>query len=335
MAATMGMSMRNVQDQAYERNQKFQSELQHYKEVAQIEMENERVAFKRRMMNLSRQFRFEQNAKLFKQSLDGIEIQAFLNNIKYWPLQPSLQNTIIDVTKNALKTHSEPSMKVIILHAPLLPTRSSMTGEIANREDKKIYLDIEETIGTKDVPTICDVELWDGACRTTDFIGGNANILNIHYLMSHIPTLVISPRYYEGKMYFNSAVWEAQASRPLIRPLFSLDYELYIEKNYEEKKALVDHFRTAFTAIIATTRDSYMLLTRGEKPTFNLLLEKDSRLKQSIMQDEVLHQFVKMEYLNILDALDPDKTPRLLEFYEIAEIAQMREVVINETKLLS
>lgn len=334
MAAAMGMSMRDVQEQAYERNMEFQLELQRSREVIQVEMEAEKVAFKRRMMKLSREFRFQQNAKAFEQALDGIEIQAFFNSNKYWPLQPSLPHTIIAETKKALRTHTEPSLKVILLRAPLLPTRSGMAGEIANRGDKSIYSDIEEIIKTKDIPVLEDLEFWDGACQTTDFVGGNANIMNIHYLMSHIPSLVISPHYYEGKMYFNAAIWEAQAVRPLIRPLFSLDYELYVEKNNEEKKDLIYHFRTAITTIIATTRDSYMLLTRGRKPTFNILLEKDSLLKQFVMQNEVLHQFVKQEYLNMLDALDADKTPRLLEFFEEADIDSMRKI-INDTKLLS
>lgn len=334
MAAAMGMSMRDVQEQAYMRNQEFQAELQRTREITQIEVEAERLVFKRRMMKLSREFRFEQNAKAFEQSLDGIEIQAFFNSNKYWPLQPSLPHTIITETKNALKAHKEPSMKVIFLHAPLLPTRHGMAGEIANREDKKIYSELEETIKTRDIPFLGDLDFWDGACQSTDFVGGNANILNIHYLMSHIPTLVISPRYYEGKMYFNSAVWEAQATRPMIRPLFSLDYELYIDKNDDEKKKLVSNLRKALVAIIATTRDSFMLLTRGEKPRFNLLLEKDTQLKQSLMQDKVLHQFIKQEYLNILEALDADKTPRLLEFFEEVDIKLMRKM-INDTKFLS
>lgn len=333
MAAAMGMSMRDVQEQAYERNLEFQSELQHTRENTQMEMEAERIVFKRRMMKMSRGFRFEQNAKAFEQALDGIEIQAFMNSNKYWPLQPSLPHTIIAETKSALKNHSEPNLKVILLHAPLLPTRSGIAGEIANRGDKNIYSDIEETIKTKDVPVLGDLDFWDGACQTTDFVGGNANIMNIHYLMSHIPTLVISPRYYEGKMYFNAAVWEAQATRPLIRPLFSLDYELYVEKNYEEIKDLTNLFRTAFTTIIATTRDSFMLLIRGEEPTFNILLEKDPLLKQSVMQNEVLYQFVKREYFNMLEALDPDKTPRLLEFFAEKDIDRMRKIV-KETKLL-
>ena len=285
-------------------------------------------------MKLSREFRFKQNAEAFEKALDGIEIQAFFNSNKYWPLQPSLPHTIIAETKKALRTHIEPSLKVILLRAPLLPTRSGMAGEIANRDDKNIYSDIEEMIKTNDIPVLGDLEFWDGACQTTDFVGGNANIMNIHYLMSHIPTLVISPRYYEGKMYFNMAVWEAQAVRPLIRSLFSLDYELYVEKNDEEIKDLTNHFRTAITTIISTTRDSYMLLTRGKNPTFNILLDNDSKLKQSVMQDQVLHQFVKQEYLNMLDALDAEKTPRLLEFFEEADINRMRKIV-NDTKLLS
>lgn len=333
MAAAMGMSMREVQEQAYERNLEFQSELQRTKEITQVKLEAERVAFKRHMMKLSREFKFQQNAKAFEQAQDSIEIQAFFNSNKYWPLKISLPETIITETRDVLKAKSEPNLIVILLHAPLLPTRLGLDCEIANRGDKDIYSDIEETIKSKDIPELRGIDFWDGACQTTNFVGGNANIMNIHFLMSHLPTLVISPHYYEGKMYFNAAVWEAQATRPLIRPLFSLEYELYVEKNKEEIKDLTNRFRTAFTTIIATTRDSFMLLTRGEPPTFNLLLEKDPLLKLSIMQDEVLHRFVKQEYFNMLDALDADKTPRLMEFFEKADIDNMRKIIIENVPL--
>ncbi len=334
MSAVMGMSMRYVQEKAHERNEAFQLELQRAKEITQVKMEAEKIAFKRHMMNISRNYRFVQNATVFEQQLDAIELQAFLNGNKYWPLHPSIPHTIITELKNAQKSYVEPSLNVILLRAPLLPTRPGVVGEIANREDKDIYADIEEAIDTEDIPVLGDLQLWKEACQTTDFIGGNANIMNIHFLMSPVPTLVISPRYYEGKMFFNAAVWEAQAARPLIRQLFSLDYELYIEKGDEEKKVLSNLLRTVFTTIIATTRDSYMLLTKGEKPTFNLLLDKCPKLKNGVLQNEVLHQFVKQEYLNMLEALDMEKTPRLLDFFDDADIKYMRSV-INETKLLS
>ena len=38
MAAAMGMSMRDVQEQAYERNLEFQSELQRTREITQVEI---------------------------------------------------------------------------------------------------------------------------------------------------------------------------------------------------------------------------------------------------------------------------------------------------------
>lgn len=340
MAAVIGMSVRDLQEQAHERNNAFQEELQRAKDLTQIKLEAEKIAFKRRLMRVTREYNFIQNAELFQQQLDGIELQAFLSNNKYWPLDKSIPYTIISDIKKARKNHQELPLNVIILHSPLLPTRLGPGGEIANREDRIIYAEIEEQIECADIPSLfenqgeVDIFLRRDACKTTDFIGGNANIMNIHFLMSPIPTLVISPRYYDGKLYFNSAVWDHQSPRPLIRPLFSIDYELYIERNEEEKKALKDMLRSVFTCIIAASRDSYMLLSRGKEPAIKHLIDNNSKIKNALLQNEILNQFVKHEYQDMLEVLDVHKTPRLLEVFEESDVKHMREEIFD-TQILS
>ena len=221
------------------------------------------------------------------------------------------------------------SRNVILLHAPLLPTRLALAGEIANKEDKLLYAEIEETIATEDIPLIEDVKFRRDSCDSTDFVGGNTNMMNIHFLMSPIPTLVISPHYHEGKMYFNSAVWEAQAARPLIRPLFAIDYELYIEKDDDMRQHVVDVFRTAITSIIGTTRDSFMLMTQGKNPTFPKLLQTNEKFRMMLHAEDGLHQFVRKEYQNMLGALDASQTPHLLDVFDEADIMSMRERITN------
>ena len=103
-------------------------------------------------------------------------------------------------------------------------------------------------------------------------------MMNIHFLMGSLPTLVISPKYHEGKLTFNAAVWEAQASRPLMRPLFSMSYEpLIAEQDENYLKESIEKIRTALILIIGATRDSYALLTLGKEPVLNCLLDENQR----------------------------------------------------------
>lgn len=343
MSAVMNFTNQELRDKANERNEEFQLELERARTETQIEMEAEKIAFKRRMMTLSRQNRLKQSVITYNQQLEKIELQAFIG--KYWPLSQSVPYSLITEVQRAGEQQKELPLNVILLHSPLLPTRMTLAGkEIPNPGDKRLYEQIEEIILTEDIPIISnkhgnnvDEELIfrKDSCETTDFIGGNTNMMNIHFLMSPIPTLVVSPRYHEGKVYFNSAVWEAQAARPIMRPLFSIDYELYVEKNEDEKRQVIDLFRAAYSTIIGTARDSYQVLVKGKKPTFNLLMDKNSIIKQFVMGNENIHQFVRQEYLNMLNALDVNKTPRLLEVLEEADVKYMQREIQNMNLLLA
>lgn len=332
MSATMGMNNRQLQEEAHKRNEAFQSELEQAKTLTQVQLEAEKIAYKRRLMKLSRQYRLKECVDSFDQQLRSVELQSFISN-RYWPLHQSLPYTLITYIQQSMAKGGQMPLNIILLHAPLLPTRLALAGEFANKEDKLLYAEIEETIATEDIPLIEDVKFRRDSCDSTDFVGGNTNMMNIHFLMSPIPTLVISPHYHEGKMYFNSAVWEAQAARPLIRPLFSIDYELYIEKDDDMRQHVVDVFRTAITSIIGTTRDSFMLMTQGKSPTFPKLLQTNEKFRMMLHAEDGLHQFVRKEYQNMLGALDASQTPHLLDFFDEVDISNLRKKISNSRLL--
>lgn len=321
VSTIMGTTNRSIHEEASQRNLDFQRELEDARNIAQDEIEAEKIAFKRRVMKLSRQYRQIESAQMFDQQLKTIELQSFIE--KYWPLAPALPNIILNEIEQSKYSNKPLPLNVVLLHAPLLPPKVAPMAIKAHSRDGGTYKELERKLEIN-LRTLGDVRFRKDSCINTDFVGGNANMMNIHFLMGGLPTLVISPRYNnEGKMLFNTAVWEAQAIRPLIRPLFSISYEpLIAERDEEYFKHAIEKIETALTVIVGATRDSYMLLTQGKSPMLNCLL--DNKKKAVVGQDKTLKVFIKQEYDNIVNALDTKNSPKLLEAYSIEDVESMK-----------
>lgn len=321
VSTIMGASNRRVHDEASQRNLDFQRELEDARNIAQDEIEAEKIAFKRRLMKLSRQYRQTESVQMFDQQLKTIELQSFIE--KYWPLAPALPNIILNEVEQSKCSDRPLPLNVVLLHAPLLPPKVAPLAIKAHSRDVEIYKELERKLEIS-LRTLGDVRFRKDSCVNTDFSGGNANMMNIHFLMGGLPTLVISPRYNnDGKMIFSAAVWEAQAIRPLIRPLFSISYEpLIAERDEEYLNQSIEKIETALTAIVGTTRDSYMLLTQSKPLMFNILL--DDKKKAIVEHDKAIKAFVKQEYDNIVIALDKKNSPKLLEAYSVEDVESMK-----------
>lgn len=321
----LGWNNRRLQDKAHERNQAFLLEMERARHITDDERLQADIAFKRRLVALAREQRQEASRQSFKAQMQAIELKYYLQYC--WPLDPLLPQTIL----HELRTDSAniaPRLNVILMHAPLLPLRAY--GTDANAADTQIYKDLEYTIKKNDIPLIGNVDFRKDACLKPDLTGGNASIMNIHFLMSQMPTLVISPQYREGKMYLSGAVWEPQASRPLIRPLFNFKYNpVEAEKNISYRKEVIDLLHTSVSIITATVRDSYMLLTQGETPTLPKLLndKEHANMKQLVMGNAALKTFIKAESDNILETLDEKNTPQLLDVFDKNDIEAIKEQI--------
>lgn len=321
----------SLQEEAALRNMDFQRELEDARNIAQDEVEAEKIAFKRRLMKLSRQYRQAENAKMFDLQLETIELQSFIE--KYWPLAPALPSIILNDIEQSKHSNEPLPLNVVLLHPPLLPPKVTLMEIKAHSKDCEIYKELERRLYIC-FRTLGDVKFHKDGCNKIDFTGGNANIMNIHFFMGSLPTLVISPKYNdEGKMIFNAAVWEAQAIRPLIRPLFSISYEpLIAERDDEYLKQAIEKIETALTVIVGATRDSYMLLTQGKTPMLNTLL--DEKKKAIVEKDKTLKAFVKREYENIVDALNTKYSPKLLETYSKEDVEFMKLQAQHEFNIL-
>lgn len=321
----LGWNNRRLQAQAHEKNQEFQLEMERARHITDDERMQEEIAFKRRLVALAREQRQEAARKSFNAQMQAIELKHYL--LYCWPLDPLLPQTILQEIRNGAGAE-KPRLNVILMHAPLLPPRAY--GSDANAQDADIYKDLEYAIKRNDVPLIGHVDYRKDACQKPDLTGGNASIMNIHFLMSQMPTLVIAPQYREGKMYLSGAVWEPQASRPLIRPLLNFDFNpVEAEKSIEYRQQMIDLLHASTSVIIGAVRDSYMVLTQGGKPTLPLLLNDKNHadMKRLVRENAALKTFVKQENENILAALDEEKMPRLLEVFDKKDIEAIKKQV--------
>lgn len=321
----LGWKTRERQEKAHERNQEFQLEMERARKITDDERMQEEIAFKRRLMAVSREYRREDAKASFISKLKIKELTYYLKY--YWPLDPLLPEIILQEMQSG-KGVSNPQLNVILMHAPLLPLRPY--GSDANALDAGIYKDLEYAIKQEDVPLIGNVNYRKDACQRPDLTGGNASIMNIHFLMSQMPTLVIAPQYREGKMYLSGAVWEPQASRPLIRPLMNFDFNpVEAEKSLEYRQKMIDLLHASTSIITGAVRDSYMVLTQGGSPTLPALLNdpKHEDMKRLVMGDAGLKAFIKQENENIIAALDEEKMPRLLEVFDKKDIEAIKEQV--------
>lgn len=321
----LGWNNRRLQDKAHERNQEFQLEMERARRITDDERMQEDIAFKRRLVALAREQRQEVSRQSFNAQMQAIELKHYLQYC--WPLDPLLPQTILQEIRSGADA-ANPRLNVILMHAPLLPLRAY--GSYANVLDAGIYNDLEYAIKRNDVPLIGHVDYRKDACQKPDLTGGNASIMNIHFLMSQMPTLVVAPQYRNGKMYLSGAVWEPQASRPLIRPLLNFDFNpVEAEKSIEYRQQMIDLLHASTSVIIGTVRDSYMVLTQGGTPMLPHLLndENHAEMKRLVTGNASLKAFIKQENDNILAALDEEKMPQLLEVFDKKDIEAIKEQV--------
>jgi len=320
----LGRENRKVREKAFEKNKDFQIEMERARFLTEDERMQKEIAFKRRLIAVSREYRQEETRASFNEQMKAVELKYYLQHC--WPLDPNLPYVILKELDNNKSINS--NLNVILMRAPLLPLKGY--GTDANKLDRDIYANLEYNIMNDDIPLIGNIIYRKDACIRPDMKGGNASIMNIHFLMSQMPTLVVSPHCYDGKMYLTGAVWEPQASRPLIRPLLNFDFEPVKAENDEMyRQQMIDLFHTCISIIIGSVRDSYMMITQGKEPTLPELLNDKGheKMRQIVISRTDLKEFALQENKNILEALDDKKTPGLLEVFNKEDIESIKKQV--------
>lgn len=329
----MGFFNRNKQEELNEINRRHQQYLQEQNALNQEEKLREELKFRQTLMDLGRKYQQEASSLQFTTKIRSYQLEHFLRQC--WPLDSKLPQIILERVEESANGKVQ-DLHVILLHTPLLPLKF---GKIVNEEDSITYKRLEKSILQKDIPLIQNVAFLQDACRSiVDVRGGNSNIMNIHFLMNQLPTLVISPQYdsLNKEIQFTSAIWEPQASRPLIMPVFKIDHNPdVLAKDNEALSLAVDKIHAAVTVITGVTRDSYMMLTRHSSPTLPLLLNDSNHqhLKNMIRSMPEVKGYIVNEYMNIINSLDLNKNPKILEAYHPKEIRiitdQAKSIIAN------
>ena len=332
-STALGFVGRRKQLDVADENEAYQLELEEARNQFADEMEAEKMAFRRRMMEQSRQYRISESQKLYQQQLEGIEMQSFIE--RYWPLAPQLPDTL---QKEYSGTAVPTTLNVILMHCPLLPGTEAYGSVGVNKLDSALYKEIEHSIKYADEPLIGDIKFRRDACIRSEALGGNANILNIHFLMGHIPTLVIVPHYDKEKIHFKGAVWDSNASQPLVREMCSIDFNPKLAASDEfYRKAVLKNFRYASSILIGVVRDSYALITLGKAPSLNALLKDGEHQEMARFFNEELElkKFALSEYESLHTSLSSRENKKLLATFDKDELKLIDDLVQNQIKQIN
>ena len=173
----LGWNNREVQKKAHENNLEFQLEMERARFITEEERIQKEIAFKRRLMAVSREFRQTEKRAAFNEQIKALELKHYLQYC--WPLDPQLPYVFLKELADDT-VHSQ-RLNVILMHSPFLPLKAY--GSDVNELDAGIYSSLEYDIRKEDIPLIgiSDIDYREGACIKPDMTGGNASIMNIHF----------------------------------------------------------------------------------------------------------------------------------------------------------
>ena len=332
-STVLGSVGRGKQLDAADENEAYQRALEEARNQFTDEMEEEKMAFRRKIMEQARQYRISESQKLHQQQLEGVEMQSFIE--RYWPLAPQLPDTL---QKEYSSTQVPTTLNVILMHCPLLPGTEAFGSVGVNKLDGALYKDIEHSIKYSDEPLIGDIKFRRDACIRSEAFGGNAIILNIHFLMGHIPTLVLVPYYEKEKIHFKGAVWDSNSSQPLVREMCSIDFNPKLAASDDlYRKAVLKNFRFASSILMGVVRDSYALITLGKAPTLQTLLEdgEHAEMLRFFNEEQEIKKFAAREYESLQKALSSYDSPKLLNSFSKEELRIMDGLVKKQISKLN
>lgn len=316
---------RKDQEKQADISQQHQLELRKAREEFQDELEAQKIADMRAKMAVARRYRAEEK-------FDQTVLQHRTEELKMYFMRclPIKQKAIPIMLKDAKKYKELGYDSTCPLNVVLLHTKQAILSydDIFNELDKN-----QVQLGNLKYRRWCDKD-----------VAHNSAILNLHAIMSNIPTLVISPYFQGGSIHYTASMWEAQSeAKPMIRPLFSyqcpMEYLLPVQKFSEEgKKAIQAQMALVSTIVSGCARDSYMLMTQGSIPTLPNFLKNNPHVLNSLLKQEnsQLCSFMLNEYNRMNDLLDKSDCPsHLLSKEDMKRLANVAAEATKELQCLT
>lgn len=247
-----------LQAEAQQRDLEFRQELEKLKEVTEDQKIQEEAAFKRKLLRLSRAYRQKESEVSFANKLNAMELAFFFE--RYWPMDRRLQNIIHDESHNP---NRHLTLNVMISRFRLLPV-----SEDSDEKEREKFEWLEYCVDELDAKPMGGVKLWRGACPMGTSWNGNADIMNAHFLMSQLPTMIIIPIAMDGKIWLRAAIWDALTSAPIVKDLMTFDYDA---RKADACGTYLDNLftvlRSAISVAIGLCRDFYNVFCLRSEPT--------------------------------------------------------------------
>lgn len=325
LQTVFGYEKRNDLEKQSDIAQQHQLELRKAREEFQDELEVQKVADMRAKMAVARRYRAEERFEQTVLQHRTEELKAYF--MRCLPIKPQAIPIMLDVARNykTLGYNVDCPLNVVLLR----------TKEAALNYNE-IFDDLDRSkdqLGNIEYRRWCDKD-----------VAHNSAILNLHAIMSNIPTLVISPYFQGGAIHYTASMWEAQSdSKPMIRPLFSIpcpiDYILPNQKFSEEgRKAIQKQIALISTVVSGCARDSYMLMTQGIAPTLPSYLRNNPYVLENLLKKEYgqLCSFMLNEYETMNELLSTTECPsHLLSQDEIKRLAVAAGGAFKELKCIT
>lgn len=287
LQAVFNADRRAEMESATEEGQAFAIEMRAAKEEFQDELEREKAAALRTKITVARQYRAKEKQESLKLQDMSVELRAFFDHCL------PIDTTVVPVVLKIANDYRERGFcSECDLNIVLLRTKQKYIDyeEISDELEK-----VQHQIGNVSFRRWCNQDS-----------SRNGAFLNLHALMSGIPSLIISPYIQGGMIHFSASLWDAQSGqKPLIRPLFSLPCEVKSLTSPEGRQLIQEQISIATALISGCARDSYMLLSYGKIPTLPHLLSQHpgmvSKLKEPKYQ--TLLKFVVTEVNSMAKSL--------------------------------
>ncbi len=315
LQTVFGYEKRSEQETQLDISLQHQLELRRAQEEFQDELEIQKIADLRAKMAVARRYRAEERFDQTVLQHRTEELRTYFSKCL-----PISQDSIPVLLSAAIEYKSHGYNEECPLNVVLLRTKQAALD----------YVEIFDTLEKS------QIELGNIKYRRwcNKDIARNSAILNLHAIMSNIPTLVISP-YFQGNMFhFTVSMWEAQSeTKPLIRPLFSLPCpQTYLASKeqftVEGKDAIQKQIVLVSTIISGCARDTYMLMTQGRIPTLPIYISNHPEVQNALMQPEnhELCSFMLNEYRIMHSLLKKQEcTSKLLSKEAMEHLATIAE----------
>lgn len=327
LQTVFGFDRRKDQVKQADFAQQHQLELRKAREEFQDELEAQKVADMRAKMAVARRYRAEEKFDQTVLQHRTEELKAYF--MRCLPIKPQAIPIMLEAARNykTLGYDSNCPLNVVLLRTK---QAALSYDDIFNELDRS-----RDQLGNIEYRRWCDKD-----------VAHNSAILNLHAIMSNIPTLVISPYFQGGAIHYTASMWEAQSdTKPMIRPLFSVPCPIeYIDLKQpqkfteEGKKAIQEQIALISTVVSGCARDSYMLMTQGRTPTLPTYLKNNPRVLDILLKEEnkQLCSFMLNEYNTMSGLLSTTDCPsHLLSQDEIKRLAVSAKEASEELQCIT